>query len=241
MNVWGGFRRSPPLFGSGSRSAFTHSLWLLKALGFAWIGLWMPSVSVATETQSTRPSFFNSVEIRSNDLRPFRKWRGALLRYSKERARERAGNCKSTLFNVCHYEELESFLDGIRSDGRWTQLRAINHYMNTRRYITDPRNWGVPDYWATPGEFMERFGDCEDYAIAKFLSLRRLGWSNDELRVAAVKDLNLNIGHAVLIVFFEGKAWLLDNQIKQVIESRSVRHYRPIFSLNESSWWRHRT
>jgi predicted transglutaminase-like cysteine proteinase len=188
-----------------------------------------------------QPSFFNSSEIRSDDLKPFTKWRAALLRYSKEQAKERLGTCQSSLFNICHYEEWEAFLDGIRGDDRWTQLRAVNHYMNTRRYITDPRNWGVKDYWATPGEFMEKFGDCEDYAIAKFLSLKRLGWSGDDLRVAAVKDLNLKIGHAVLIVYFEGKAWLLDNQIKQVIDTKSVRHYRPVFSINETFWWRHRT
>ena len=113
--------------------------------------------------------------------------------------------------------------------------------MNTRRYITDPRNWGVPDYWATPGEFMSKFGDCEDYAIAKFLSLKRLGWTDDELRIAAVKDLNLKVGHAVLIVYHAGKTWVLDNQIRRVVETNSVRHYQPVYSINETAWWRHRS
>jgi predicted transglutaminase-like cysteine proteinase len=113
--------------------------------------------------------------------------------------------------------------------------------MNTRRYITDPRNWGVPDYWETPGEFMTKFGDCEDYAIAKFLSLKRLGWTDDELRIAAVKDLNLKVGHAILIVYHAGKTWVLDNQIKRVVEAESIRHYQPVYSINETSWWRHRS
>ncbi len=188
-----------------------------------------------------QPSFFGSNETRSHNLKPFTKWRTALERYTEEIAKERAGTCRSTMFNICHYEELQRFLDGIGDKDRWDQLVEINHYMNTRRYITDPRNWGVRDYWATLGEFMAKFGDCEDYAIAKFLSLKRLGWTDDELRIAAVKDLNLKVGHAVLIVYHAGKTWVLDNQIKRVVETNSVRHYQPVYSINETAWWRHRS
>jgi predicted transglutaminase-like cysteine proteinase len=196
---------------------------------------------LADAAEELQPSFFGSMEIRSENLKPFTKWRTALERYSAETARERAGTCQSRMFNVCHYEELQRFLDGIGGKDRWDQLVEINRYMNTRRYITDPRNWGVPDYWATPGEFMTKFGDCEDYAIAKFLSLKRLGWTDDELRIAAVKDLNLKVGHAILIVYHAGKTWVLDNQIKRVVEAESIRHYQPVYSINETSWWRHRS
>jgi len=75
--------------------------------------------------------------------------------------------------------------------------------MNKAKYITDKNNWGRKDYWATPAEFMKNFGDCEDYAIIKYLSLRQLGFKESELRVVAVKDLNLKVGHAVLIVFWK--------------------------------------
>jgi predicted transglutaminase-like cysteine proteinase len=196
---------------------------------------------LADAAEKPQSSFFGSMEIRSDNLKPFTKWRTALERYTAETARERAGTCQSTMFNTCHYEELQRFLDGIGDTDRWDQLVEINHYMNTRQYITDPRNWGVPDYWATPGEFMAKFGDCEDYAIAKFLSLKRLGWTDDELRIAAVKDLNLKVGHAILIVYYAGKTWVLDNQIKRVVETESIRHYQPVYSINETSWWRHRS
>jgi predicted transglutaminase-like cysteine proteinase len=87
---------------------------------------------------------------------------------------------------------------------------------------------------------MLRSGDCEDFAIAKYLSLRDLGWENDQLRVAVVRDMNLKVTHAVLIVYYGGKAWVLDNQTNRVIETDQVRHYRPIFSINENYWWHHR-
>jgi len=194
----------------------------------------------AEATEHVQLSFLHSHEIRSANIRVFAKWRAALQRYSEERVRESARTCKATFFKACHYKDWEKFLDEIRRDDKWDQLAAVNRYMNTRRYISDSRNWGVKDYWATPGEFMARSGDCEDFAIAKYLSLRRLGWSDDALRVAVVRDLSLNVNHAVLIVYFDGRTWLLDNQIGRVVETESVRHYRPVFSINEKYWWRHR-
>ena len=97
-----------------------------------------PGISAGTD-EVFRPSFFHSAEVRSENLKPFKKWRTALERYSRETAEERAGNCQAALFNTCHYEELQRFLDGVRGKDRWAQLVEINHYMNTRPYITDPR------------------------------------------------------------------------------------------------------
>ena len=213
---------------------------VIAAMVLIGVAFYGPPWRPAEAAGKLRSSFFGSMEIRSENLKPFMKWRTAMERYREETVQERAGTCRSTTFNICHYEELQGFLDGIGDKDRWDQLVEINHYMNTRRYITDPRNWGVRDYWATLGEFMAKFGDCEDYAIAKFLSLKRLGWTDDELRVAAVKDLNLKVGHAVLIVYHAGKTWVLDNQIRRVVETDSVRHYQPVYSINETSWWRHR-
>jgi predicted transglutaminase-like cysteine proteinase len=112
--------------------------------------------------------------------------------------------------------------------------------MNARRYVPDDKNWGMQDYWATPGEFLARSGDCEDFAIAKFLSLKQLGWTDDELRLVAVKDRTLGVGHAVLVAYFGGKIWLLDNQLEQVTDLDTVRHYEPVYSINESHWWLHK-
>jgi predicted transglutaminase-like cysteine proteinase len=194
----------------------------------------------AEATEQSQLSFLHSHEIRSADTRVFAKWRAALKRYSEERVRERARKCKATLFKACYYKDWQNFLNEIRRDDKWDQLVAVNRYMNRRHYVSDSRNWGVKDYWATPGEFMARSGDCEDFAIAKYLSLRQLGWSEDTLRVAVVRDLSLNVNHAVLIVYFDGRTWLLDNQIRRVVETETVRHYRPVFSINEKYWWRHR-
>ncbi len=207
------------------------------ALAFA-VGATDPA---AAAKKQAVPSFFGSKETRSSNLKPFKKWKSAIKRYSREKAKAEKKKCKSKKFNKCHYDDWQKFLDKIRDKDRKTQVVEVNRLMNKAKYITDKTNWGKKDYWASPGQFMARFGDCEDYAITKYLSLKRLGFKNEELRVVAVKDLNLKVGHAVLVVFLDGKTWLLDNQIKKIIETKKVKHYQPVFSINTTHWWRHRT
>ncbi len=213
--------------------------WHLAALTVVLITAVFLTDGVAAKGKAS-PSFFRTVEVRSTNFKPFKKWTGALTRFSKEVAGKTDGACTSDTFNTCHYDTWIKFLRGALNKRKLDQVKAVNAFMNKAKYVTDQSNWGKRDYWATPGEFMAKFGDCEDYAIAKFISLIKLGFNPDDLRVVAVKDLNLKVGHAVLVVFLDGKTYLLDNQIKTVIETRSVRHYKPVFSINTRAWWRHR-
>ena len=205
---------------------------------FFSVALLYPSPSFAKKV--TLDGLFNTVEIRSKNFKPFKKWTGALERFSKETANLKSGDCTEKKFNKCHYDEWTAFLKGLEGKDKAIQMEEVNRYMNRAKYIIDPVNWGVKDYWATPGEFIAKFGDCEDYAIAKFMSLKKLGFTDNDLRIVAVKDLNLKIGHAVLAVYLDGKSFILDNQIKQVVESETIRHYAPVFSINETYWWRHK-
>jgi predicted transglutaminase-like cysteine proteinase len=60
------------------------------------------------------------------------------------------------------------------------------------------------------------------------------------MRVVALQDLNLNLGHAVLVVYVNDRPMLLDNQIAAVVPANSIKHYNPVFSINETGWWLHR-
>jgi predicted transglutaminase-like cysteine proteinase len=117
----------------------------------------------------------------------------------------------------------------------------VNDMMNERPYISDKRNWGQTDYWATPVEFMKRGGDCEDFAIAKYAALRTLGVPEERLRLAIVQDTQKNIPHAVLVVYTDQGAVLLDNQIKTLVDAERAGRYRPIYSINRQAWWLHST
>ncbi|MBL6929786.1 MAG: transglutaminase-like cysteine peptidase [Rhodospirillales bacterium] len=229
-------------FADGSKTWFAKAAVAVLAVALVTSALVVTTPTHAAKAKPTA-SFFNSKEVRSKNMKPFKKWTAAVKRYSSEKgtAKKTKGSCKSKKFNKCHYETWIKFLVSIKKKDKLTQIKAVNKFMNKSRYITDKNNWGKKDFWASPGEFMARFGDCEDFAIAKFMSLRLLGFKNSEIRVVAVKDLNLKVGHAILVAFVDGKTYVLDNQIKQVIAAERVRHYQPVFSINTKYWWRHST
>src|SRR5690606_33034680 len=56
------------------------------------------------------------------------------------------------------------------------QLERTNTFFNRRlRFEDDLEIWKIKDYWATPIESLSRrAGDCEDFAIAKYVTLRLL-------------------------------------------------------------------
>ena len=193
----------------------------------------------ASSTMPAYPKLFGSSEKRSVNLQPFPKWTGVLGRYFEDSGLPE-GSCglaDSSRRNQAYWGE---FIEKLADAPPMEQLDDINRYMNEAPYITDPRNYRVSDFWATPKQFFDRDGDCEDYAIAKFTSLRALGWDNAHMRIVVVQDLNLKIAHAILAVYVDGEVWILDNQLRQIVNADSIRHYRPLFSLNEVSWWIHR-
>lgn len=185
------------------------------------------------------PSIFGTTEVRSTQLQSLPKWTGVLDRYADERAVP-DGPCDATFFTRCHLQDWKALLRDLQGKDRMTQIEAVNKHLNEVSYLTDPVNYGVPDYWATPRQFLTRRGDCEDYAIAKYMSLRSLGFSDDQMRVVVLNDLNLRVAHAILVVYVDGRALVLDNQIRSVVAAASIRHYKPIFSVNETALWIHR-
>nr|WP_279347251.1 transglutaminase-like cysteine peptidase [Govania unica] len=144
----------------------------------------------------------------------------------------------------CRQDDLKDLLSKLAGRPRSEQIVAINHFMNLAPYVTDMVNWGVPDYWATTREFMQKDGDCEDYAIAKYFSLKALGVPADSMRIVIVEDMNLKTPHAVLAVYEagadKGVPLILDNQLPGPVKASSILHYKPIYSINESAWWYHR-
>jgi len=214
-------------------------LLILTALFLTW-----PTVSFAAT--KLHPSYFGTNEIRSSNMKPFKKWRTALKRFVKERKSGKKYKCRDKKFDMCDYDDWMKFLRGLKGKSKLAQVKAVNAYMNRAEYIIDQSNWGKNDYWASPQQFFSRAGDCEDFAITKYLSLRMLGFKDKELRVVAVKDLNLKIGHAVLMIVTKDRKTgkprylMLDNQIKKVVDPRRIKHYQPVFSINQNFWWRHK-
>lgn len=115
-------------------------------------------------------------------------------------------------------------------------LAEVNQRINATPFVTDRTNWSASDYWASPREFAERGGDCEDFAVAKYFELRALGFSADALRVVVVVDDVRQVRHAVLMVELAGEVMVLDNLYDNVMPASSMSHYRPLMAMNETSW-----
>ena len=182
---------------------------------------------------------FGTSEIRASNIEKFKKWSTVLGRYAKEEPDEMKP-CRPSPTEKCLLARWRIFLKKLGNEPWRTKINKINAYHNRWRYLLDPTNYKKKDYWATPRQFFARRGDCEDYAISKYMALKHSGFPEKDMRVVVVQDLNLRVGHAILVVYLDGNPLLLDNQIKQVIEANRVRHYRPIYSINTQNWWLHR-
>ena len=121
------------------------------------------------------------------------------------------------------------------------QLRLVHQFFNMTPYVEDIDAYHKQDYWASVGEFMDRGGDCEDFAIAKYRALVDSGFPAGDLRIVLVTDLALKRDHAVLTARLGDKTYVLDNVRNEVVEADQVTTYRPRYSLNQFNVWSHRT
>lgn len=204
-----------------------------------WLGRIMAACGLmvvligATPAEARKyPKIFGSIELFSTKTTRFPKWLGMLDRFQDGRKL-----CESA---TCTTKSWKEFIAGLQGKDLKTQLREVHREFNRYPYILDIDNWGEEDYWETPYQFLKKSGDCEGYAISKYFALKALGVPIEDMRVVALQDLNLNLGHAVLVVYVGDEVLMLDNQIASVVPANSIKHYNPIFSINEAGWWLHR-
>ena len=116
------------------------------------------------------------------------------------------------------------------------KLSAVNRFFNRQiRFTDDIRLWKQNDYWATHVEALIRgAGDCEDYSIAKYFTLRRLGIPSDKLRITYVKALNYNQAHMVLTYYASPGAepLVLDNLVNEIKPASQRRDLLPVYAFN---------
>ncbi len=186
--------------------------------------------SASVGSLASYPQLFGTGEKRSGDLSAFTKWSAMFDRFATDSNSANGADVMATW---------KAKLEPMRGLPLDQMVLKVNDMANKVKYIGDNKNWGKSDYWATPVEFFTRGGDCEDFAIAKYTSLRALGVPDERMRIAIVKDTEKNLPHAILIVYGDDSTYVLDNQIKTVRTTGSIGHYKPIFSINRSAWWLH--
>ncbi|WP_372612289.1 transglutaminase-like cysteine peptidase [Halomonas sp.] len=142
-------------------------------------------------------------------------------------------------------EEWFALLDRLAGADLRTQLREVNDFFNRRiRWVDDIVAWGQEDYWATPLEALgNRQGDCEDYSIGKYVTLKQLGVPGDQLRMIYVRA---RIGRSQIVQahmvlgYYETPAaepLLLDNLVPSITPASQRTDLDPVFSFNSSGLW----
>nr|WP_086937835.1 transglutaminase-like cysteine peptidase [Thaumasiovibrio occultus] len=165
-------------------------------------------------------TFFGSADVTRHDIENVRNTYG-------ERAAMR----------VSSWQDLLAQLKG--SDDQII-LEQVNQFFNQLYFVDDKFLWGESDYWATPLEFLgASAGDCEDFSIAKYFSLRDLGISDQKLRLVYVKSITLNQFHMVVAYYPTPSSvpLLLDNIDGEIKPASQRDDLLPIYSFNGSKLW----
>lgn len=142
-------------------------------------------------------------------------------------------------------EEWLALLDRLAGSELDEQLREVNRFFNRRvRWLDDSDIWGEEDFWATPLETLGRGeGDCEDYSIAKYVTLKQLGIPGERLRMiyvrARIGRSNTSQAHMVLGYYRHPSVepLILDNLVPSITPASQRTDLTPVFSFNSDGLW----
>ncbi len=135
-------------------------------------------------------------------------------------------------------EALNTLLSEISDKAIDQQLKEVNRFYNQFTYKDDKVLWGQKDYWATPEEFLGlNAGDCEDYVVAKYFTLRSLGVPDEKLFLTYVKAVRQNVAHMVLSYFETPQSipLILDNYNPRILSADKRKDLLPVYSFNAKS------
>ena len=135
----------------------------------------------------------------------------------------------------------ENLVDQLQGVPEKQQLNRVHRFFNQVRFLDDQMHWRRGDYWATPIELLAtNGGDCEDFAIAKYFTLKQLGLPVSKMRLTYVKAIELNQAHMVLTYYKEqGEPPLvLDNLTNEILPANKRRDLVPVYSFNGDGLWK---
>ncbi len=190
------------------------------------------------QTASALPfGVFGSLEFRTNAMKGLGEWRRVQSKMQGEQ--ETYDDCDAGGQHCpAHLRDWRGKLKSWKASGETAQLRLVNSWINRKiRYADDSKAFGVKDFWASPAVSLKGRGDCEDYAIAKYASLKALGVSENRMRIVIVNDTRKKIGHAVLSVRTAKGVYILDNQNAEPVLHQRISHYAPVYSINAGGRW----
>jgi predicted transglutaminase-like cysteine proteinase len=200
--------------------------------------------AVTGDTVSDAPVMVPSLPPASDEpfgLFVFRAPEGAL--WVKWRALETALRADAEAIARCRADaeacsapaaRLLSIVEAAQPRAGRSRFSSVNAAVNAAvRYTSDYARHGVADHWSAPLETLAAGqGDCEDYAIAKFVALREAGVAAADLRLLLVRDLMSRQDHAVLAARQDGSWLVMDNRWDALMEPAALARFMPLFALD---------
>lgn len=127
------------------------------------------------------------------------------------------------------------------------KIKRVNAFFNHRiAFREDAEIWGAADYWATPLETLGRAsGDCEDFTIAKYVTLKLLDVPIERMRLIYVRakiggpHSSISQAHMVLGYYATPgqEPLVLDNLITDIRPASRRSDLQPVFSFNSDGLW----
>lgn len=224
---------------------FFHNAPCWRAIALAGVLVWFgPAANVTAGTliapgtlelirKSAEPFGLFATELSYGSLRE--KWRTVERKLDDERVQlalcdgDREGCVSPAALRFL------TIVDAARAKQGRARFGEINRAINLAiKAQSDLAQHGELDVWSSPLDtFASGAGDCEDYAIAKFVALRMAGVSPDDLRIVILQDLLRGEDHAVTLARLDGHWLTLDNRRMAMIEDSEIRNQRPLFVLDD--------
>ncbi|MBP1680413.1 MAG: transglutaminase family protein [Proteobacteria bacterium] len=132
-------------------------------------------------------------------------------------------------------EALNGLMLSLQTSNESEKIEKVNAFFNQMQFVSDEALWKQKDYWATRMEFIGKgAGDCEDFVIAKYFTLKQLGISTDKLFFTYVKAVKFQQAHMVLTYFETPTSvpLVLDNINFKILPATQRGDLIPVYSFN---------
>jgi predicted transglutaminase-like cysteine proteinase len=193
------------------------------------VSLGSPASADIGASERHRTGFMNSIQVKIGPS-AIREWSMVAGQVSRERAAIAACAQNGARCGEGKLGAWRRAVNGLRGMPRDRQVAEVNRLVNG---AVSYRSEGG-DRWSAPTETLAIGGDCEDYAIMKYVSLRALGFSDAQLGIVVLRNEVRGVGHAVLSVRTAGRAMVLDNLHAQPVSERDLAAYTPRYVVNAS-------
>ncbi|MBN9580318.1 MAG: transglutaminase-like cysteine peptidase [Afipia sp.] len=199
-----------------------------------------PETTLSDQPPVTIPAIegrepFGLFGFRAPDGLLWRKWNGIQADLANDNkvladCRADAASCPA------HAAQLLRLVDAVKAKAGLAQIEEANRSINAAiRYVSDLAQFGVADRWSSAlASFATTKGDCEDYAIAKYVVLQQAGFPQDDLRIVLVRDRRVQQDHAVLAARLDDRWLILDNRWSGIVSDSDSRNLVPLFALNQT-------